>query len=204
MKWKTCTCAQLEEPRLYARATQIAQRDPDPRRRLFQPRRATLVQPRTPRRPVASTIDPTTGRVDHIESPATTWESDFSEHSEWEQDWEDDSASAVPTDLAPSLPQPTSNELSQAPEHASSPIRDGLPSASSLPTSEEPAAAKGLDIQNLMMHLRENHECSHKRWLWVKGPHQCEECHHRLPSYIFECKQCLLQACNRCRRNRLR
>ena len=31
----------------------------------------------------------------------------------------------------------------------------------------------------------------------------CEECYHNLPGYIFECRQCHIMACNRCKRNRL-
>lgn len=32
---------------------------------------------------------------------------------------------------------------------------------------------------------------------------QCEVCRDHLPNYIFECDGCLLQACKRCRWNRL-
>ncbi|KAL3426422.1 E3 ubiquitin-protein ligase ARI5 [Phlyctema vagabunda] len=52
-------------------------------------------------------------------------------------------------------------------------------------------------------NLRTRHNCDHDRWNYVRGSHQCEECYHMLPSYIFECQQCHIQACNRCRRNRL-
>nr|POF17962.1 hypothetical protein CFP56_13373 [Quercus suber] len=58
-------------------------------------------------------------------------------------------------------------------------------------------------IRALVEDLRVNHICAHEKWRWVGGPHECEECHHNLPSYIFEYRQCHLQACNRCRRNRL-
>jgi hypothetical protein len=204
MKWKTCTCGQWEEPRLYARATQIAQRDPDPRRRLFQPRRTTLEQPLRPLHPAATAIGPTVGGVGQDSSATSAWESDFSDHSEWERDWDDDADTAVSTEPAPLLPRPTSDGNLQPLERASPPTQDAVPSASSRPTSKRPSAARGLNIEGLVTRLRENHECSHEKWHWVKGPHQCEQCHFRLPSYIFECKKCLLQACNRCRRNRLR
>ncbi|XMA13408.1 hypothetical protein WAI453_006199 [Rhynchosporium graminicola] len=55
----------------------------------------------------------------------------------------------------------------------------------------------------VMQDLVERHECDHNSWRWVRGPHECEECRHDLPDYIFECQQCHIQACNRCRRNRL-
>lgn len=58
-------------------------------------------------------------------------------------------------------------------------------------------------VARTIQDLRENHECDHDRWKYVRGPHLCEECSHYLPEYIFECRQCRLQACNRCRRNRL-
>ncbi|KFA75374.1 hypothetical protein S40288_01978 [Stachybotrys chartarum IBT 40288] len=57
--------------------------------------------------------------------------------------------------------------------------------------------------QREMQNLLQNHECAHRRWIYRGGQHQCEECHHWLPDYIFECNQCHIQACNRCRRNRL-
>jgi hypothetical protein len=47
------------------------------------------------------------------------------------------------------------------------------------------------------------HNCDHESWQYVRGEHRCEECYHTLPSYIFECRQCHIQACNRCRKNGL-
>jgi hypothetical protein len=58
-------------------------------------------------------------------------------------------------------------------------------------------------VARTIQELRENHECRHDRWKYVSGPHLCEECSHYLGRFIFECRQCRLQACNRCRRNRL-
>lgn len=52
-------------------------------------------------------------------------------------------------------------------------------------------------------HLRDRHHCEHESWDYVRGEHRCEECYHTLPSYIFECRQCHIQACNRCTKNRL-
>jgi hypothetical protein len=51
--------------------------------------------------------------------------------------------------------------------------------------------------------LRTRHNYNHPSWRYTQGSHQCEECLHNLPEYIFECQQCRLQVCNRCRRNRL-
>lgn len=58
-------------------------------------------------------------------------------------------------------------------------------------------------VARTVQELRDNHECRHNRWKFVPGPHRCEECSYHLPGYIFECHQCRLRACNRCRRNRL-
>ncbi|KAL4948364.1 hypothetical protein BDW69DRAFT_176625 [Aspergillus filifer] len=61
----------------------------------------------------------------------------------------------------------------------------------------------GRMLQELVQELLENHECDHHQWRFIPGSHTCEECYHRLPQYIFECRQCRLRACWRCRRNRL-
>ncbi|PYH42936.1 BRcat and Rcat domain-containing protein [Aspergillus saccharolyticus JOP 1030-1] len=58
-------------------------------------------------------------------------------------------------------------------------------------------------IARTIQELRDNHECRHSKWKYLRGPHRCEECSHHLREYIFECRQCRIQACNRCRRNRL-
>jgi len=58
-------------------------------------------------------------------------------------------------------------------------------------------------IAAVVQNLRDRHNCDHETWQYVRGRHLCEECRDTLPSYIFECQQCNIQACNRCRRNRL-
>lgn len=35
------------------------------------------------------------------------------------------------------------------------------------------------------------------------GVHECEECNNTLPLFIYECRQCRILACRRCRFNRL-
>jgi hypothetical protein len=57
-------------------------------------------------------------------------------------------------------------------------------------------------VRQIAQNLRERHECEHDSWRYVRGAHACEECGSDLPQYIFECRQCQLQVCNRCRRNR--
>lgn len=59
-------------------------------------------------------------------------------------------------------------------------------------------------VQEIARELRERHGCDHRGVWWrVAGPHRCEECRELLREYILECRHCRLQACVRCRRNRL-
>lgn len=115
------------------------------------------------------------------------WEDDFSEHSEWEDDWwreaannHNDEDASTPTERLPPA----------APTHTH------------LPPAHDPTAWTTLVAETAAL-LRTNHECTHEKWRFVRGRHQCEECYHVLPDYIFECRQCRVQACNRCRRNRM-
>jgi hypothetical protein len=63
---------------------------------------------------------------------------------------------------------------------------------------------RAAQVAAMAQNLRENHECEHARWRFINRPwEQCEECAGTLPQYIFECRQCRLRACNRCKRNRL-
>ncbi len=64
-------------------------------------------------------------------------------------------------------------------------------------------AVRDIEVEQAAQMLRERHDCGHANWKCVTGPHQREECHHHLPQYIFECRRCRIQACNRCRRHRL-
>lgn len=52
-------------------------------------------------------------------------------------------------------------------------------------------------------NLLHNHECTHGNWSYRAGGHRCEECLQRLPQYIFECRQCHIMVCRRCRYNRI-
>ncbi|KXS96476.1 hypothetical protein AC578_6324 [Pseudocercospora eumusae] len=186
--WRTCGCPQWEEQRLLERATQIVDRNPN--RRLFRPPRIEHDQPeprhRSPSRSRSVVNRPTTTR--RQPSPASEWESDFSDHSEWQHDWwrDDD------------LPQPDETMADEEEDNHS--IPDPAPLHPHPPT---PETARDDRIANAIEFLRVNHACRHDKWQWVRGPHQCEECRHVLRQYIFECRQCHLQACNRCRRNRL-
>ncbi|PYH92715.1 putative E3 ubiquitin ligase [Aspergillus ellipticus CBS 707.79] len=60
------------------------------------------------------------------------------------------------------------------------------------------------EVQRVAQNLRARHECDHEgRWKRINRGQGCEECHHYLPDFILECRQCHLRACTRCRMNRL-
>ncbi|KAK8029520.1 IBR finger domain protein [Apiospora rasikravindrae] len=58
-------------------------------------------------------------------------------------------------------------------------------------------------VHTLMQSLRRNHECEHQHWFNRKGPRECEECHDVMPIFVYECRQCHIMACRRCRYHRL-
>ncbi|KAK4204522.1 hypothetical protein QBC40DRAFT_303409 [Triangularia verruculosa] len=48
-----------------------------------------------------------------------------------------------------------------------------------------------------------NHVCRHDSWSSRQGRNRCDECHDTLTVFIYECRQCRILACRRCRFNRL-
>ncbi|TKA66135.1 hypothetical protein B0A49_07074 [Cryomyces minteri] len=61
----------------------------------------------------------------------------------------------------------------------------------------------GAAVAAMAQDLLEGHECDHDRWRRVTGEHDCEECFQTLRRYIYECRQCHLRVCHRCRDNRI-
>ncbi|KAK5164724.1 hypothetical protein LTR04_001645 [Oleoguttula sp. CCFEE 6159] len=61
----------------------------------------------------------------------------------------------------------------------------------------------GAAVVAMAEDLLAHHECDHDRWWRVAGQHNCEECFQTLRRYIYECRQCHLRVCNRCRDNRI-
>ncbi|RSL65567.1 hypothetical protein CEP53_003621 [Fusarium sp. AF-6] len=64
-------------------------------------------------------------------------------------------------------------------------------------------AARQRRVEQERLNLIENHECTHERWRGRPGPRECEECLDVMPLFIYECRQCRIMACRRCRYNRL-
>ncbi|KAK4898283.1 hypothetical protein LTR27_004290 [Elasticomyces elasticus] len=218
-RWKSCACPQWDEPRLLNRAAQIVDRNPG--RRLFEPQHVLHPQPASRR---ASMAAADALRRPNVASPASSvWQSDFEDRSEWEHDWSGDETSSD-EDGDPTIPPavsttPSGTGMSRLRAGPSATVmrearesrqrREAGPSALTLRRARESREQREAGelreqaIAKAVEHLRENHECEHEKWQWIRGPHQCEECSFMLPQYIFECKQCHLQACSRCRRNRL-
>lgn len=54
-------------------------------------------------------------------------------------------------------------------------------------------------------HLRANHECTHERFKGLREKardYHCEMCGTDYKGWIYQCRQCLMITCNRCRHNR--
>lgn len=183
-----------------ARATQLVDRDP--RRRLFEPPRIAHEQPQRahPRRltlegfgppslstAVSGAADPAPGSASNLPHPISLepqgGDSDLSER--------------------PGLTNTRSSSVSFQESAVEPTVGDSPPTNEEEPNLSQRTSARDQRIARAMASLRLNHECSHEKWRYVKGPHGCDECYHRLPEYVFECRRCHLQTCNRCRRNRL-
>ncbi|KAG7048394.1 IBR finger domain-containing protein [Colletotrichum scovillei] len=65
------------------------------------------------------------------------------------------------------------------------------------------AAARARRVEREARNLVAHHECLHDTWMRRNGSFRCEECRDRLPEYIYECAQCRIHACHRCRHNQL-
>ncbi|KAK0634232.1 hypothetical protein B0T17DRAFT_621749 [Bombardia bombarda] len=66
------------------------------------------------------------------------------------------------------------------------------------------AAERRARVETERRNLVRNHECRHGEWDIQGGRHNCEECNDELPNYIYECRQCRLMLCHRCRFSRRR
>lgn len=209
-RWKTCTCPQWDERRLYVAAEErvqlqhglrVAQR-PAVRAApaVNQPELRAAGQIRQHDR---SNIFP---REATIHRPAPQLPAIHRTYA---------SISAATT----STPQ-TSTPHTHAVRSAGSGSTLSTPAAK----QAKPAAARTRErlIQEAMEELRVNHECSHDRWKYRQGGGRCQHCYHSLPNYLFvsprpastlvttsangnlqRCVGCQTLACNRCRRNRL-
>ncbi len=65
------------------------------------------------------------------------------------------------------------------------------------------AETRGRRLEEERANLVRNHECTHLSWRCRQGRHRCEQCSDYLDVYIYECVQCRIMACKRCRFNRL-
>lgn len=222
-RWKTCACPQWDERRLLVAAEQRADAELNRQRALDgvaaaaaraaaariapvahpDPRvRATVygavpAQVRDNRRPVVPRVQPPA----MVRQPPLQIQRTF----------------RTPRSLV--VPEPIRADSASARQHRSSVVQ---PSASSRRNHTERERL----IQHWMTHLRDNHECQHQHWHRRGGAGVCQNCHQRLPLYLFvscryfsivysvnkkvmltfheqKCNGCEMLACRRCRMNRL-
>ncbi|KAK5995452.1 hypothetical protein PT974_03859 [Cladobotryum mycophilum] len=64
---------------------------------------------------------------------------------------------------------------------------------------EQRAQAVAVQVER----LRNDDECEHDDFKYLRGEHECEICGDVLPWFIYECRECGLWACGECRYNRL-
>ncbi|KAK0647064.1 hypothetical protein B0T16DRAFT_429654 [Cercophora newfieldiana] len=57
-------------------------------------------------------------------------------------------------------------------------------------------------VERTRRNLVANHQCQHRTWGRWDGANRCENCHERLPQYLYECERCHIMVCHRCRYNR--
>jgi hypothetical protein len=72
-----------------------------------------------------------------------------------------------------------------------------------MPEANANVARRDRLVHHERRNLIQNHQCTHDRWRGRGGSYQCEECLDTLPQFIYECRQCHILACRRCRFNRL-
>lgn len=170
-----CSCPLWNEQRLEERAIQLLEREPN--RRLFQPERVEHVQPET--RPAT----PSSRRTSVSSQDPADVDSWFDNVSTGTTPMAGSSTAGLP--MLPRVREPGRAEPA---------FQRAL---------TDPVLARRSRIAQIMNRLNNTHACAHNKWHFIPGRHQCEECHYVLKQYIFQCKRCQLQACNRCRRNRL-
>ncbi|KAI3323796.1 hypothetical protein HD806DRAFT_495616 [Xylariaceae sp. AK1471] len=71
------------------------------------------------------------------------------------------------------------------------------------PVAARRHTARQAGIGRIVENLRVNHECNHQQWRHLRGARRCEECRDMMPLFIYECEQCNIAACRRCKDNRL-
>ncbi|KZT74814.1 hypothetical protein DAEQUDRAFT_771559 [Daedalea quercina L-15889] len=57
-------------------------------------------------------------------------------------------------------------------------------------------------VREAAERLRVDHDCRH-RWVYRPGAGRCENCSFYLPQFLLSCKNCHMNVCVRCRRNRM-
>ncbi|KAK1997828.1 IBR finger domain-containing protein [Colletotrichum falcatum] len=63
-------------------------------------------------------------------------------------------------------------------------------------------------VRQAQVYIQQNHECFHTAWRSItidrntRHLRECEGCNQKMPVFIYQCRQCEISACRRCRYNR--
>ena len=101
--------------------------------------------------------------------------------------------------------------VDRAPARAPAPLPAAPPAAAPIRPAQAAVVHPVVDdrdaqIQRTAQHLREHHECDHERFQCVReggADFECEVCSEVYYNWIYQCRQCLMIACNKCRHNRV-
>ncbi|RYP54640.1 hypothetical protein DL770_010955 [Monosporascus sp. CRB-9-2] len=180
-RWKTCKCEHWDEHRLLERAQQIDARDRD-RDRGGEGAAAAAAAPRQEVvRPVQAAAR------QQREEELEPW---------LERLMRPGGAAAAPREVV--RPAAAPREVVRPAVAPREVVRPAEPTARQ--QDEEEFDAR---LERLMEHLAAHHECEHALWQEQRGPRMCEECGDEMPIFIYECQQCHIMACRRCRYHRL-
>ncbi|KAI8958631.1 hypothetical protein F5Y11DRAFT_359848 [Daldinia sp. FL1419] len=192
-RWKTCQCEHWDEHRLYARAAQIdarGQEDEVPAGELVLRPRANVQQlaqqPIVNRQQIQPPVQPQAQlRIQPRAQPQVVPQERL-----------------LQVILADDSDEESEDEIEDQTAVAVQPIVQQAPTR---PVFQFPDLdyIRRTRVQQLMEDLRHNHECQHDRWFSKRGPRECEECGDVMPIFIYECRQCHIMACRRCRYHRL-
>ncbi|RYP15283.1 hypothetical protein DL765_005807 [Monosporascus sp. GIB2] len=179
-RWKTCECEQWDERRLLERAEQIDARDHGRDRDRDDEDAAAAA----PREEVVMPAEPTVARRQEAVMPAEPM------------------AARGQGAVMPAEPTVVRREEVVVPAEPTAVRREVARLVQEGP-GRQYEAEREARLETLMQHLVANHQCEHELWRGRRGPRACEECGDEMPLFIYECRQCHIMACRRCRYHRL-
>lgn len=91
------------------------------------------------------------------------------------------------------------NLLAEAERRVDAELMEGAVNTGRAPA---PAAERRDRVHAMTNQLRENHVCRHN-WYVKQGAANCENCYNYLNRYLLSCRNCYIDVCVRCARNRM-